>query len=102
MLVQNLTREFFSPSGRELIFSCFTRPRCKREGIRLYKGKQEIGKGHFSVHPEVPISFSLVIGPCYSNYNNVVRGSPVLRLTSLLPFQSMPVPIYTHGSRGGS
>ena len=55
-----------------------------------------------SVHPEVPISFSLAIGLGYSIYNVVVGGSPVLRTTSLLPSQPKPVPIYTPESRGAS
>ena len=54
------------------------------------------------MHPEVPISFSLAIGPDYTIYNVVVGGSPVLHITSLLPFQSKPVPIYTSGLRGAS
>ena len=58
--------------------------------------------GHFSVHPEVSISFSLVIGPHYSMYNVVMRGSPVLYTTGLSPSQSKLVPIYTPGLRGAS
>ena len=53
------------------------------------------------MHPEVPISFTL-LGPDYSIYNVVVGGSPVLRTTSLLPSQLKLVPIYTPGSRGAS
>ena len=48
----------------------------------------------------VTVSLSLAIGPDYSIYNVVVRRSPVLRTTSLLPSQPTPVPICTPGSRG--
>ena len=39
--------------------------------------------GHLSIHPEVPISFSLAIGPHYSRYNAIMRGSPILCTMSL-------------------
>ena len=54
------------------------------------------GWGHFLVHPEVPISFSLAIEPVYSIYNVAVRGSPVFCTTSLLSSQYP----FTPGSRG--
>ena len=54
------------------------------------------------MHPEVPESFSLVIGADYSICNVAVRGSPVLCTTSLLPSQPMLVLIYTRWSRRAS
>ena len=65
-------------------------------------GKKGKLVGHFSVHPEVPISFSLAIGPDYSIHNVAVRASSVLCATSLLPSQSKLVPICTPGLRGAS
>ena len=58
--------------------------------------------GHFSVHPEVPNSFSLAIGPDNSIFNVAVRESSVLCTTRLLPFQPKPILIYTLGLRGTS
>ena len=54
------------------------------------------------MHPEVPISSSLAIGPDYTIHDVVVGGSSVLRITSLLPSQPKLVPIYTPGSRGAA
>ena len=66
------------------------------------QGKTKVNWWHFSVHSEVPISFSLVIGPNYSIYNVAMGGLPVLCTMSLLPSQPKPVPIYTPWSTGTS
>ena len=44
----------------------------------LIKKEREIALGHFSVHPEVPISFSLAIGPNYSINNCCERFASTL------------------------
>ena len=56
----------------------------------------------FSASRGAHILFTSDWAKLYSIYNVAVRGSPVLRTTSLLPSQPKPVPIYTPGSRGAT
>ena len=74
--------------------------------MQYFKGKGRLSGDTFQcilrqtqVHQELPISFSLAIGPDFSMDNVAVSGSP-LCTTSLLPSRPRPVPIYTPGMRG--